>query len=335
MVDPRFYDLSAPKSAAELARLGGAEEGAGGEEVMIRSPAPLAEAGPDQVTFCADHRFTEALKSTRAGAVFAPPDFAAFVPENVCALVSQAPQAGFAAAVGALVSLKNDETLAGVASDVCVGANPTIGHGAIIGAGAQIGDNVVIGPYAVIGPGVVLGDDCRIGPHCVVRCAVIGDRVTILSQSVIGEAGFGVAAGPTGPVDQPQIGIVEIADEVSIGAFTAVDRAAFGATSIGPKCKIDNLCQIAHNCRLGTGVVIAARAGLSGSVVVGDYVMMGGRVGIADHVTVGDHARLVASAAIMSDIPAGETWGGYPARPWDEVKRTLVASRRLVRHPKK
>ena len=202
--------------------------------------------------------------------------------------------------------ISDDATLA----DAC-----EISPGVAIAAGASIGSETRIGPNSSIGPGVQIGRGCDIGANVSIQCSLIGDRVKILSGARIGEAGFGVMAGPNGPIDAPQYGRVIIQDHVTIGANSTIDRGAFDDTVIGEHSKIDNLCQIAHNVVLGRGVMIAAFGGVSGTVELGDGVMLGGRVGIADHVHVGKGAKLAASAGVFRNVPAGTTWGGTPAKP--------------------
>jgi UDP-3-O-[3-hydroxymyristoyl] glucosamine N-acyltransferase len=132
---------------------------------------------------------------------------------------------------------------------------------------------------------------------------------------VIGEAGFGLAAGKGEATLSPHFGRVIIQNGVTIGANSCIDRGLFEDTVIGEGTHIDNLCHIGHNCRIGSHVVMAAFAGVSGSSEVGDGVQFGGRVGLKDHVRVGAGARIAAGAAVLSDVPAGETWAGYPAKP--------------------
>ncbi|MGB3624857.1 MAG: UDP-3-O-(3-hydroxymyristoyl)glucosamine N-acyltransferase, partial [Henriciella sp.] len=195
---------------------------------------------------------------------------------------------------------------------------------AVICAGAAIGDRTIIGPNSVIGPGVQVGRDCRIGANVSIQCALIGNSVKIYSGARIGESGFGVMPGPHGAVDAPQFGRVIVQDGVTIGANTCVDRGAFEDTILGEHTKLDNLCQIAHNVVTGQSVLMASFAGISGTVTIGDGVMLGGRVGIADHVKIGDGAQIAASSGVFREIPAGETWGGVPAKPLRQWMREIA-----------
>jgi UDP-3-O-[3-hydroxymyristoyl] glucosamine N-acyltransferase len=167
----------------------------------------------------------------------------------------------------------------------------------------------------VIGPGVTIGRRTSIGPRATIYFALIGDDVNILAGAAIGEQGFGVAGDASGPVDVPHLGRVIVQDRVTIGANSCIDRGVFDDTVIGEGAKIDNLCHVAHNCTIGRGVLIAAFGGISGSTVVGDAATLGGRVGVADHRKIGAGATLAGGAAVFQDVPPGEVWSGYPAKP--------------------
>lgn len=227
-----------------------------------------------------------------------------------------------------------------------MGVHPT----AIVAATASLGDDVAIGPFCVIGDDTSIGDGCvlharvtvmgrcSIGPACELYPGVVlredcelGQGVILHANATIGADGFGYCPNPDGGgiLKIPHVSGVKIGDNVEIGAGACVDRGKFTPTTIGEQTKIDNLCQIGHNCRIGRGCLIAGQAGLAGSVTVGDGVMMGGHVGVRDNVTIGDGASLAAYAAVMQDVPAGATWGGYPAQDVKMALREVAAVRKL------
>jgi UDP-3-O-[3-hydroxymyristoyl] glucosamine N-acyltransferase len=316
MPDPRFFEALGPVTLAELAAVTGAElRNASDPKLVIRTAAPLGRAEADAVSFLGDRRYLAELRSTRAGACLVPPAHAGEVPEGVAALVTPEPQAAYARAVARLFREHAlDPDAPRIHPKAQVEAGVVLGHGVVVGQGARIGAGTQIGPNSVVGPGVAIGRDCRIGPNVSISHALIGDRVSILAGAVIGEAGFGVGGGAKGIVDMPQLGRAILQDGVTLGACSCIDRGAWDDTVVGENTKIDNLVQIAHNVRLGRNCVLAAHTGISGSVPVGDGAQFGGRAGIADHVDIGAGARIAAAAGVMKDVPAGETWGGSPAR---------------------
>ena len=317
MPDPRFFEDLGPVSIRELAELTGATlaDPAQGE-ALIRTAAPLVRADETCVGFMSARRYLPDLKVTKAGACFLTPAYAPSAPTGCAVLVTPTPQAAYALAADRLhrVRIHPPESPA-IHPSAVLEENVSVGHGAVIGPGARIGRGTQIGAGAVIGPGVQIGRDCTVRPKAIVMCALIGDRVNILAGAMIGEQGFGVAGGASGLVDVPQLGRAILQDGVTVGAGTCIDRGAWEDTVIGENTKIDNMVQIAHNVRIGRNCVVAAQTGISGSVTVGDGVAMGGRVGIADHMHIGDGAQVAAAGGVMKDVPAGETWGGYPARP--------------------
>jgi UDP-3-O-[3-hydroxymyristoyl] glucosamine N-acyltransferase len=189
----------------------------------------------------------------------------------------------------------------------------------------------VIGANAVIGPKVRIGRDCSIGAGTNLTHAVIGDRVVIHPGCHIGQDGFGYVSGAQGHVKVPQVGSVMIRDDVEIGAGTTIDRGGMRDTQIGEGSKIDNLCQIGHNVVIGRQCIVVALTGISGSVTIEDHAVLAGAVGVAPHVTIGKGAVLAARSGVMSNIPPGETWGGYPARPRTEWLRQQATLARLTR----
>ena len=201
---------------------------------------------------------------------------------------------------------------------------------------AVIGDNVVLGArswicaHAVIGDETTIGTDTRIHPHAVIYARVdVGDRVVVHAGAQIGREGFGwvTATGQR----MPHVGRCVLQNDVEIGANTCVDRGSIDDTVIGAGTKIDNLCQIAHNVRIGRGCFLASQVGIAGSARIGDGVQIGGQAGIQGHMTIGARAVLGGQAGVLGDVPDGEMWSGYPARPHKEQLRSHAAAARLAK----
>lgn len=195
---------------------------------------------------------------------------------------------------------------ASIGPGCCVGARTRVGSGAVLVSNVTLGADVVIGESTVLGSGVVIEDRCVVGSDC-----------DFGANCVIGADGFGYLP-PTESrpaIKVPQIGTVEIGDEVELGACVTIDRAKFGSTTVGHRTKIDNQVHIAHNCVVGTDALICGRTTLGGSCVVGDHAMIGGAVVLNDHATVGKRARVAGGAIVLESVPEGETYAGIPAIP--------------------
>jgi UDP-3-O-[3-hydroxymyristoyl] glucosamine N-acyltransferase len=218
-----------------------------------------------------------------------------------------------------------------VSPDAQLGARVSIQPHVVVEAGASIGEDTVIGANSYVGHDTAIGASCRIYPQVTIRERTrIGARVIIHSGAVIGADGFGFEAVQGRHAKIPQLGIVQIDDDVEIGANTTIDRARFGRTWIKEGAKIDNLVQIAHNVVIGRHSAIAAQAGLAGSVRVGDHVLMGGQVGVAGHVEIGDRNMIGAGTGISKSLPDdGGGWWGWVAVPAKEAKQQLAWTHRL------
>jgi UDP-3-O-[3-hydroxymyristoyl] glucosamine N-acyltransferase len=309
VTDAKFYQALGPVAAETLAA---GSPVLGDRTQAVASVAPFGSAQADGLSY-RDGRPKGPLPPLR-GCVVAQEALAPSLLEAgaEAVIIAPAPRAAFARMLGMLFRQRAwmDDGPAPV-----IEAEAKVSPHAILSSGCMIGAGAIIAPLAVIGPGCAIGRGSIIGPHVSIQCALIGDGVTIGPGAVIGERGFGVAGDAGGLVDMPHLGRVIIQDRVSIGAGTTVDRGMLDDTVIGEDSKIDNLCQIAHNVRVGRRVVVAAFGGISGSTIVEDGARLGGRVGIADHRHIGEKAELAAGSAVMHDVPAGEMWGGYPAQP--------------------
>ena len=318
-LDLRFYDWHPGLTLGKLApgaSFSVSDPALQDQEVIGVGAASDASAG--ELAFFEGKLFDPSrLGSRDAFYLFHPKIAEAATEAGYHVLVADRPRLSFVRAARQLASPKPWPSGADwVHPDAVIEPGVVIGVGAVIGPDVHVGRGTQIGPGSVIGAGVKIGRDARIGAKVTIQCALIGDRVTILSGTCVGEAGFGTVAGADGAEDMPQLGRVIIQDDVTIGSNCCVDRGAFRDTVIGERTKIDNLSQIGHNVVIGRNVLMAAYAGLSGTVEVGDGAVFGGRVAVADHLTVGAGAKLAAGAAVMKDVPAGETWGGFPAKPF-------------------
>lgn len=315
---------------AELAGLvGGSVEGDG--TTLIHGLAPLDEAKPGDLTFVANHRHMPRLGTSRASAVLVddqqPVDRPAIRVANA--------YVAFLTLLDHFFPIQHPvwgiDPRAVLGPDVQLGQGVQIGPYAVIERGVRLGDRVVIYPGTYVGEACVIGDGCILYARVSLYARVqLGKQVVVHSGAVIGADGFGFYPLADGSYRKiPQVGRVIIGDAVEIGANTCIDRAMLGDTVIESGAKLDNLIQIGHNTHVGPHTVMAAQAGLSGSVRIGPHVRMGGQVGVADHVTVGEGAALGAQSGIGRDIDPGESVLGSPAVRAAAFKRIHFYSQRL------
>lgn len=340
MVDANFFHTAGPVTLSEIAALTGAAITTGNGNApdtgrSFTNVAPLDRAGPNDISFLDNVKYTDSFAASKAGACFVRSKFSERAPKDMILLVTDEPY--YAYALTSRHFYPDTDTPSGVSAQALIaksakiGKNVGIESGAVIGEHVEIGDNVRIGANTVIAEHVRIGADSRIGALCSISHAVLGQRVVLHRGIHIGQDGFGFAAGKKGIVKVPQLGRVMIGDDVEIGSGTCIDRGAGPDTIIGQGSKIDNLVQIGHNVQIGKFVVIAAQCGIAGSTHIGDGAMLGGQVGISGHVRIGPGAKLAAQAGIMTDIPAGSTFGGSPAVPARDWHRQTVALTKLIK----
>jgi UDP-3-O-[3-hydroxymyristoyl] glucosamine N-acyltransferase len=311
----------------------------GDGSVEIQRLAGLEQAGPGDLTFFANPKYTGALRRTRAAAVI----LGESAPSVACAMLrAKDPYLAFVNALSFFVvspqPASGVDQFSRVAPDATLGRDVSIGPFVSVGRGACIGDRTVIYPNVSIGDRTVIGDDCVIHSQVAIReRIVLGNRVIVQNGAVIGGDGYGFVRRADGTHQKiPQTSVVVVEDDVEIGANTTIDRPAIGETRIQAGAKIDNLVQIGHGVNVGRNALLAAQVGIAGSTSIGEGVILGGQVGVAGHVTVGKNAAAVGQSGITNSIPDGAFVSGYPAidnREWlksSAIFRKLPAIRKKV-----
>ena len=342
MIANQFFRMAVPISLADVVAWTGAEVAGGADfERKIDAVGPLDDAGPTSLTFLDNARYAGLLSETKAAACLIGTRFAAKLPAGTVALVCAEPYRAFAIVLGRLFpDAMRPTSLFGTVGvspgafihpEARLEADVTVDPGAVIGPRAEIGSGTLIGANSVIGPSVKIGRNCSIGAHATVTHALIGNRVILYPGVRIGQDGFGYAMGPRGHLKVPQVGRVVIQDDVEVGANTAIDRGSVRDTVIGEGAKIDNLVQIAHNVVIGRHCIIVSQGGISGSTTLGDFAVTGGQAGLTGHLNVGAGAQIGAQSGLMTDVPAGEKWGGSPAQPVQSWLKQEAILRKLVR----
>ena len=298
----------------ELATKLGAEL-RGNPDLEITGVKGLEEAGPTEITFVANVRYTALARTTRAAAVIVEPDFQEI---SAATLRIKNPYHAFSCALGLFYQPPSYPP--GIHPTAIIDPTAEIGEGAHIGAyvvvgpGVRIGTHATLLPHVVLYPGVQVGSHFFAHAHAVVReNCVLGDYVTLENGVVIGADGFGFAKNEQGHWEKiPQSGPVHIGSHVDVQANATIDRATVGATEIGDGSKVDNLVQVGHGSRIGKDSLICAQTGLAGSSIIGNNVILAGQVGIAGHCTVGDGVILTAQSAVSHDVPPGKMISGSP-----------------------
>ncbi|MCU1284650.1 MAG: UDP-3-O-acylglucosamine N-acyltransferase [Acidobacteriales bacterium] len=309
----------------------------------ISGVASLGSAGPHDLVFIEGEKFLSSALESRAAAVIAPEKIAGQIGQaaKVFLLAGQPKLAFVRAAM--LISEHSADHQLGVHPTAVVHQNAKLGLGASVGPHSVLHNRVEVGARTRIASGVTLGAGVIIGKDCVIHANVtiypgttLHDRIIVHSGAVLGSDGFGyVLDNTTGKYEKfPQIGKLEIHDDVEIGANTTIDRGALDATIIGRGTKLDNLIHVGHNVLVGEDVVIAAQTGISGSCVIKDKAIIGGQVGLGDHVTIGEGVILGSGSGVLTGkeiTGKGEVFWGIPAKPLKQHLKQLAVLSRLAK----
>ncbi len=316
----------------EIAQLFGGEL-IGNGEIPIRGIASIETAEHGQIAFLANPRYKALLKKTRASAVIVPLGIKQAKVAIICT-----PKPYLAYAKVARLFYKWPYTFEGISEDAYIGKGVSLGKKITIYPSAYIDDNAQIGDEVIIFPGVYIGPRVKVGAKTLVYPNVtiladckIGRGVVIHSGVVIGSDGFGYSKDEQGHyVKIPQMGIVEIEDEVEIGANTTIDRAALGETLVKRGTKIDNLVQIAHNVVIGEDSIIVAQVGIAGSTKLGNRVRLAGQAGVVGHVQIGNGATIGAKTGVAKSVPKeAKMASGVPAMPYQTYLRAMAVLPKL------
>lgn len=320
-----------PKTLREIADFLGGEL-VGDPKTLISGISGIKEAREGEITFLANPRYLSLMKETRASAVITSKE----IKEASRPIIrTENPSLAFAKLISLLAPCeikhpKGIHPTAILAKSLSLGRDVAVGPYAVIEDGVSIGDRTIIYSGCYIGSQSKIGAESIIYPNVSIRERVsIGSRVIIHGGTVIGSDGFGFATIEGLHHKIPQIGTVEIHDDVEIGANVTIDRARFEKTVIGRGTKIDNLVQIAHNVVIGENCIVVAQAGISGSTVLGNNVVLAGQVGLVGHINIGDNAVIMAQSGVSKSVPPGTLMWGFPAKPANIAKRVNACVQNL------
>ena len=300
----------------------------------IERIADLIDADQGEISYVESEKFIEAAAESRASCLIVKDGVGDRFRERTVIEVSN-PKLAFSLIGAALHPARRREP--GIHETAVIAESADIALTAYVGPNVYVGEHTRVGPYTRLEAGVVLGahvsvgDDCVLHPNVVLYDNVsIGNRVILHAGVCLGADGFGYVRHDAGYQKFPQIGTVVIEDDVELGAYTCVDRAALGRTRIGRGTKLDNMVHVGHNCDIGERVVIAAQTGISGSVVIEDDAVIGGQVGFGDHTRVLSGAVIGSKAGILpGKIVRPGVWWGIPVQPLDDYKRMNAHLNRL------
>lgn len=308
----------------------------GAHEAALKGIASLNEAGPDDLSFLANRKYTRDVPNSRAGVILVPKDYTGNPAPGQAFVRVANPSLALALICERLLATQQPRPQPGIHPSAIVDPTATVDPQAHIGPLCVIEAGARIAAEVVLVAQVYVGSRCEVGPQTTLQSGVrlyadtlVGARCLLHAGAVLGADGFGFESGPQGHRKVPQVGRVVVEDDVEIGANSTIDRARFSETRIGRGTKIDNLVQIGHNCRIGSHCLLCAQVGLAGSLVLGDFVVFAGQAGSTGHVHIGSYTQVGGQAGVSKDWPAKSIVTGSPAQEFQAEKRLQALLRRL------
>lgn len=306
----------------------------GDPQVQVSTVSPIESGFKGALSFLANPKYNEFIRTTEASVVIVKDDFQADFDVKPTLIRVADPYSCFA-----ILLQKYDEMnrpKAGIHSSAIISESATVGKNVTISAGVVIEENAVVGDNSILGAQVVLERNAKIGSGCklhsgsrVLHDCILGNNCTLHAGVTVGSDGFGFAPSDTAYSKIPQVGNVVLEDDVEIGSNSTIDRATMGSTIIRKGVKLDNLIQIAHNVEIGEHTVIAAQTGVAGSTKIGKRCMIGGQVGIIGHLKIGDNVKIAAQSGVGNNLPDNAIVQGSPAFEVGNYRRSYVSFRRL------
>ncbi|MBP56858.1 MAG: UDP-3-O-(3-hydroxymyristoyl)glucosamine N-acyltransferase [Rhodobiaceae bacterium] len=341
MSEKSFFEKTGPYKLKILSdHINGKLSSINSSDILIEDISSLKNANDSEITFFSNLSLKKELKHSSAGACVISELNVDLAPRDMPLILCDDPYMGFALIsqkfypkelktdylTGQKNNISND-----IPDNITLGRDVIIEFGAVVGKNAVIGDNTFIASNSVIGANVKIGEDCYIGSNVSITHSYIGNNVKIHNGTSIGQDGFGFAMSSSGHQKIPQLGLVEIHNDVEIGANCTIDRGTAESTIIGEGTKLDNLVHIAHNCIIGKNCILTGMVGLAGSTVLEDFVVMGAKSGAVGHLTIGKGSQIAAKTGVTKDLPPGQKWAGWPVKRMDVWKKELIALKKIIK----
>ncbi|MEM6701770.1 MAG: UDP-3-O-(3-hydroxymyristoyl)glucosamine N-acyltransferase [Acidobacteriota bacterium] len=301
----------------------------GDASLRVSGVRTLDLAESDHLSFLTSSKYRDQALQSRAAALLVGPEDASLAEETGAVLiVVEQPYLALARILAELFPSRSPEpgvhAQAVVAGTAVIDPSATVGPFAVVGEGSIVERGARIGAHVAVGRDCIVGEDSLLHPHVVLYDGtVLAARAVLHSGSVLGADGFGYATGEFGNVKMPQVGHVEIGEDVEIGANSTVDRATLDATRVGRGTKIDNLVQVGHNTQIGENCIFCGQAGVSGSATIEDRVVLAGQSGVAGHLTIGHDVQVAAKSAVLQSVDPSQQVGGIPTVPLGKWRRQV------------